>query len=259
MKYNILIVDDEIYTIEDIRACIDQEALNIGEIYTAVNTNSAMRILGQEPVHIIISDIDMPGGDGISFLRSVRDTHADTPCIFVTNYADFSYAQQAIHLKVLDYLLKPIEMDVLNEALSRAISLVNENAEPAAEALKHPNSKNKEGMTTFIHSDKYISNAMEYIQNNLLNDVTRESVSEYVHISPDHLDRLFREQVGMSAFRYIVARKIEYAKELLLKTDFPVCAIATDLGYCNLSNFSLAFRKIVGVTPAEYRKALSRQ
>ena len=90
--YPVLIVDDEIYTLEDICACIDKEALSIGELFTAVNITRARRILDEQEIHVILSDIDMPGGDGLTFLRSVRDTHADTPCIFITNYAEFSYA-----------------------------------------------------------------------------------------------------------------------------------------------------------------------
>ena len=249
MRYNLLIVDDEIYTLEDICACIDREKLPIGEIFTAVNTAKAMHILEEKEIHVILSDIDMPGGNGLDFLRLVRDTHADTPCIFITNYADFSYAQEAIHLRVLDYLLKPVDPDVLNQTLAKALSL-------AESSLSSPEPMPETQGETAVPSQKdlYIQRAMAYIGDNLLGDVTRESVSSHVHVTPDHLDRLFREQVGMSTFRYIVARKIEHAQDLLSRTNQPICEIATDLGYCNLSNFSLAFRKQTGMTPAEYRK-----
>ena len=255
MKLNILVVDDEIYTLEDICACIDKESLEIGEIFTAVNTARALKILEEETVHIILSDIDMPGGDGLSFLRTVRDTHADTPCIFITNYADFSYAQEAIHLKVLDYLLKPVEPEQLNSTLARAAAIAAEYAEPSLPPQGRegaPSGLEKSSVPS--QRNKYIREAVDFIESHLLDNITRESVSSHVHVTPDHLDRMFREQLGMSSFRFIVLKKIEYAQELLAGTDRPVSAIAADLGYGNLSNFALAFRKQTGVTPAEYRK-----
>ena len=275
MKYNILVVDDEIYTLEDICSCINKEALGIGEVFTAVNTAKALSVLEEQTVHIILSDIDMPGGDGISFLRTVRDLQADTPCIFITNYADFTYAQEAIHLKVLDYLLKPVEPEQLNGVLERAVAIAAENAGPDAFAVrgsgalpdkdKSPDSgkssapdpgKRPAGDAGAAPNqrDQYIRSAAAFIESHLLDNVTRESVASFVHITPDHLDRLFREQLGMSAFRYIVQKKIECAKSLLSGTDRPVSVIAADLGYGNLSNFALAFRKQTGITPVEYRK-----
>ncbi len=253
MKYNLLIIDDEIYTLEDICSCIDKETLSVGKIFTAVNTTRARRILDEEDIHVILSDIDMPGGDGLSFLRSVRDTHADTPCIFITNYAEFSYAQEAIHLNVLDYLLKPVEPKTLNRVLGNALMIVRDNLEQVPPQTSGPD---KTGFTS-RPKDVYVSEAMTFLEDNLRNDVTRESVSEHVHITPDHLDRLFKEQTGMSVFRYIVFRKIELSKKLLSQTSQPIGSIASDLGYCNLSNFSSAFRKLCGMTPAEYRKTMT--
>ncbi len=255
MKYNLLIIDDEIYTLEDICSCIDKETLSVGKIFTAVNTTRARRILDEEDIHVILSDIDMPGGDGLSFMRSVRDTHADTPCIFITNYAEFSYAQEAIHLNVLDYLLKPVEPETLNSVLKKALMIVRDSL-GHEQALLQTSGTDRTGFTS-CQKDVYVSEAMTFLEDNLRNDVTRESVSEHVHITPDHLDRLFKEQAGMSVFRYIVFRKIELSKKLLSQTSQPIGSIASDLGYCNLSNFSSAFRKLCGMTPAEYRKTMT--
>ena len=250
MKYNILVIDDEIYSLEDICACIDKEALNINRIFTAINTTRARAILDEEDIHIIISDIDMPGGDGPEFLRSVRDTDADTPCIFITNYADFSYALEAIHLNVLDYLLKPVEPDKLHSVIERAEQIVSEN-------LKFTNGPTGSGYDASgaPGKDSYVISSIAFIEDNLLNSITREDVSDYVHVTPDHLDRLFREQLGMSVFRCIMGKKIEYSKGLLADTDRPISEIACDLGYCNLSNFSAAFKKMTQMTPAEFRKS----
>ncbi|MBQ6362628.1 MAG: response regulator [Lachnospiraceae bacterium] len=253
MKYNILIIDDEVYTLEDICSCIDTEALPVGELFTAVNTTRARKILDEQDIHVILSDIDMPGGDGISFMRSVRDTHADTPCIFITNYAEFSYAQEAIHLNVLDYLLKPVEPEILNRALEKAFAIARENLGQSSLQAPAPDMS----LAASGKKDSYVSNALAFLEDNLQNDITRESVSDHVHLTPDHLDRLFREQMGMSVFRCIVFKKIELAKKLLMETNQPIGCIAADLGYCNLSNFSSAFRKLCGMTPAEYRKMMT--
>ena len=172
---------------------------------------------------------------------------------------------------MLDYLLKPVEADILNNSLRKALAIVQENLIPVPEESATlqggkpdasqtapavaPQPEESAGTPPCL-KDTYVRKAIAYIEENLMNNVTRESVSEQVHITPDHLDRLFREQVGMSAFRYIVWKKIELSKQLLSTTDLPIGTIASDLGYCNLSNFSSAFRKLCNMTPAEYRKSV---
>lgn len=110
---NVLIVDDDRFVVASLEKGLDWSALGFENVYTAYNITSAQTIIQDTSIHLLISDIDMPLGSGLDLLTWMRDRNDDTPVIFLTNYADFHYAQKAIELKTFHYFLKPIEFDQL--------------------------------------------------------------------------------------------------------------------------------------------------
>ncbi|MBL4951610.1 helix-turn-helix domain-containing protein [Neobacillus sp. OS1-32] len=108
--------------------------------------------------------------------------------------------------------------------------------------------------TASIQEKKVIQFALNYIEKNYQKGVTLEEVSEYVHLSPFYLSKLFKKELKINFVNYVTERKIERAKELLEKTDMPVINIALSLNYQEANYFSKVFKKLVGVTPSEYRK-----
>ncbi|WP_274649155.1 response regulator transcription factor [Paenibacillus humicola] len=124
--YNLLVVDDEEIAIRGIVQGIDWSALPISDIYTAYDAEEARRIFSEHPVHVLISDIDMPRENGIQLLTWVKEASPATKTIFLTGHADFNFAQQAIQLDSFDYLLKPIDHDELKLCVEKALESVRE-------------------------------------------------------------------------------------------------------------------------------------
>lgn len=93
-----------------------------------------------------------------------------------------------------------------------------------------------------------------YIDENLDQELFRESLAELVYLNPDYLARLFKKETRESLCNYIANRRIEKAKEYLEKTSDPVNTVAARVGYDNFSYFSKVFKDSVGVTPKDYRK-----
>ena len=79
------------------------------------------------------------------------------------------------------------------------------------------------------------------------------SASE-THLSPDHLIRTFRASVRMTPRQYVMSRRIDKVKELLISTNMPLAELAMATGFADQSHLSTAFRRAVGVTPARYRR-----
>ena len=117
---NVLLVDDDRFVIAALEKKINWSALNISGVYTACNVKQAQNILTQHNIHICVCDIEMPGKSGLDLLSWVREEKMDTLFIFLTSYADFNYAQKAISLSSLDYLLKPIDFCKLFTILEKA-------------------------------------------------------------------------------------------------------------------------------------------
>lgn len=96
--------------------------------------------------------------------------------------------------------------------------------------------------------------AKKFIERYFDSDISRNQVSEYVHLHPDYLDRLFKAELNMSVAHFIREKKIAKAQKQLRTTSMSISEIAFQEGYTNLSNFTEAFKRITGMTPQEYRK-----
>lgn len=119
---NALLVDDDYFVVMALEKKIDWKSLGIDTIFTAYNIAQAKEILQSYPVQILICDIEMPQGSGLELLAWVREESHSVQTIFLTNYADFNYAQKAIELQSFDYFLKPIEFDKLTLIIQKAVA-----------------------------------------------------------------------------------------------------------------------------------------
>jgi len=93
-----------------------------------------------------------------------------------------------------------------------------------------------------------------YLENNLDASITLSELSENFGISVSQIKYNFQMAYGMSVRDYICEYRMKKAEMLLVKTDRTVLDIAGELGYDNGSKFAAAFRRVRGMTPAEYRK-----
>lgn len=99
-----------------------------------------------------------------------------------------------------------------------------------------------------------IRRLLEYIEQHLGEDLSLEAMAAEVELSPLYLVRAFRAAVGQSPHRYVVSRRVEHARRLLAGTKMPIADIALAAGFSSQSHLSNWFRRIVGVSPAAYRK-----
>ncbi len=127
-----LVVDDEIYALKGITQGIEWDDLPIGRILEAENVEQAKRHLQETKVDLVISDIEMPGANGIELLKYMK-THAPSALtIFLTGHARFEYAKEALHYGCFDYVLKPVDHDVLKDIVRRAVEEIERRREQEA-------------------------------------------------------------------------------------------------------------------------------
>ena len=96
--------------------------------------------------------------------------------------------------------------------------------------------------------------AIEYMNENLCENITVETLAEAVHMSKSYFMKRFHEAAGASAIEYLTRLRIKKACSILSETDMTCARTAYECGFRNLSNFNRQFKKSVGVTPVEYRK-----
>ena len=115
----VVIADDEYKVCQLICQLIDWEALNMKLVGTASNGIEALKIVEEENPDLALTDIRMPGYDGMELLRRARKINPDMEFIVISGYSHFEYAQAAIQCGVCDYILKPINRDLLNTTLQK--------------------------------------------------------------------------------------------------------------------------------------------
>lgn len=121
-----LVVDDEIYALKGITQGIEWDDLPISQILEAESVPEARRQLEANKVDLVISDIEMPGANGMELLRYIREACPSTLTIFLTGHARFEYAQEAMHHGCFEYVLKPVDHDDLKEIVRRAVAEIEE-------------------------------------------------------------------------------------------------------------------------------------
>jgi EAL domain-containing protein (putative c-di-GMP-specific phosphodiesterase class I)/CheY-like chemotaxis protein len=114
------VADDE----EALRECYSQALLDAGlDVELASDTGSALRVLDRGSFDVVVSDIMMPGLDGLDFLRVVHDRDPDLPVILVTGQPSLETAIRAMEHGALQYLVKPFRMETLVKAVERGLTL----------------------------------------------------------------------------------------------------------------------------------------
>ena len=117
MEKKILLVDDE----EGIRKVLGISLADSGyEVLTAENGEQALQMFRENRPPIVMTDIKMPGMDGISLLQKVKSELPDTEVIMITGHGDMDLAIKSLQLEAIDFVTKPINDDVLEIALHRA-------------------------------------------------------------------------------------------------------------------------------------------
>lgn len=94
----------------------------------------------------------------------------------------------------------------------------------------------------------------DHVEASLGEDLTLDLLADEAGVSPDYLARAYRKHYGETLHRYVMRRRVERAKHLLRATDHPIVEIALAAGFSSQSHLSTLFRRLVGVSPARYRR-----
>ncbi len=105
------------------------------------------------------------------------------------------------------------------------------------------------------HDRQRVTEALRRIESSSHETFTLADLARSAGMSPYHFLRTFRAVAGVTPHQFVLMRRLSCAAERLRRTDLPVAAIAFDAGFGDLSTFNRRFRRVMGVSPGEYRRA----
>ncbi|GMK39975.1 hypothetical protein PCCS19_30300 [Paenibacillus sp. CCS19] len=123
---DILLVDDESYVTESLARTIPWHDLGVTNVYQAESAKEALELLEEQEIDIVVSDIRMPGMDGLELIAVIGERWPNVRCMLLTGHSDFDYAKRALQLKAADYILKPVNDDEFVVSISNAVEKLHE-------------------------------------------------------------------------------------------------------------------------------------
>jgi two-component system response regulator FlrC len=131
--FRVLLVEDDDALREALAETLELEDI---DVLVAADGRSALEIAGRESLSLVVSDIQMPGWDGLELLRRLRRRHAELPVMLMTAFGSVPQAVSAVRAGAVDYLVKPVEADQLIERVKRFRDRPGEDADLVAAARR---------------------------------------------------------------------------------------------------------------------------
>lgn len=128
-----LIVDDERIIRAGIRAVVPWHAIGIGAVFMAVSGKEALKIIQREKPDIVITDIQMAEMTGLELIAAIRAIREKARIIVITGYDEFDYARECLRMQVQDFLLKPVDEEILIETIKHQVQAIKEEQEKEVE------------------------------------------------------------------------------------------------------------------------------
>lgn len=272
----VVIIDDEPIIVEGLSRSVPWEQWGCQVVGTAENGEEGCALIRRQGPHILISDICMPGIDGLTMIAGLKSEYTDMEITILTGYRDFEYAQTAIRLGVTRFLLKPSRMDEIKEAVEAMVSnlakkgiTAGNRPRPGTDRRDMPGDMTEgygdaSGGQEGVHDEAgdneagsfIVNNAVAYIEKNYKSKLKLADVADQVYVSQWHLSKLLNRYKGQSFSDILNNIRIENAKLLLKDPSLRIGDIAEMVGFLDMAHFSRVFKKQTGLSANEYRNTI---
>lgn len=255
MKHKLLVAED--VASERIALCniLRNQLRDSAVIYEAADGREALALYHREHPGIAILNIEMPGLTGLEVAQHIRRQDKTCAIFFVSDYDSFSYAQQAISLRALDYILKPYDeaklIHVLREAMQyrrQLDTIIQDHSQPTAATGQQEEEAVEGTRLSLVREDISAFIAAHYME-----ELSMKNAAHAMNYSDAYFCKLFKQCFHVNFSTYLNEFRIKKARELMENSRANVKDIGTACGYTDANYFSRVFKRITGLTPTEYR------
>lgn len=244
----VLVVDDN----RDLCVFLSDALKNEGyDVVMALDGTEALKELEKNNVGIVVSDVMMPGIDGIELCRKIKTDmrYSHIPVILLTAKSSDEAKLNGLENGADDYLTKPFNFDILRLRIQKFIELRKEKTERFL--------KGKELMPSDVTitpiDEQFMKKAVQIVEEHMSDiNFDVETLSSQLGLSRGHLYKKFMGIIGIGPGEFIRSIRIKRGRQLLEKSQMRVSEIAYAVGYNTPKRFSISFKEEYGMTPTEY-------
>jgi AraC-like DNA-binding protein/CheY-like chemotaxis protein len=246
VRPKILIVEDEIIIAEDISLILEDEGYEtqIG----IITVKEAIKAIEENEYVMVLIDINLSNNsDGVELGAYLlkKDT---VPFVYITSYSDNVTLNRLKDTRPHGIIIKPFKPIDIKSTVS---VILNNYKYKNIDVFRKEISINEHNVddVPFI-----LKNVIEYINLNINLKIDTIELSKLTKWSHHHFIKNFTKYIKQTPYQYILKKKIEKAKAIMIETNESLSDIASDLGFKSYSNFCIAFKKETNKTPDAYRK-----
>ena len=253
--YRILVAEDEEIARRSLRLLCERSGSPVEVVSEANTGRQVLEELERARPDIILMDVVMPGMNGLTAAKAVRERSPATKIVMISAYEVFSYAQEALRAGAVDYLLKPVRPEQLEALLKKLCTDLD-----AAKTQKLFLPASPEQTNALLPNGPHthiLKPALAFIAAHYTQQLTLEQVAEQVALSPTYFSRIFKQETGYTFVEYLTRLRLAEVKRLLRTTRLSLAEISYAVGYQNPNYLSERFKELEGMTPSAYRRNLN--
>lgn len=250
----VLIVEDEDIIRKGIAYTMDWMSMGCVIVGEASNGKEGIeKILELEP-DIVLADIMMPYVDGIEMIRQTKDK-VHYKSVILTSYAEFSYAKQAIDLKVSDYLMKPVEEEDIRQVVDKIAAELQKEKE--IELLYEKQNTGMDMKEYYVRAETespYITQMLKITEDHFADKISVESIAEELGVSASYLSRKFKNATGLTYLDFLNKYRVQQAIKLLETGKYKIYEVSDMTGFTDYKHFNTVFKRYTNQAPSEFMK-----
>lgn len=194
---------------------------------------------------VVVTDVRMRDMDGLEMLERGLEL-CPFDAIVVSGYGEFDYAQQAIRLGVVEYLLKPVDFNDLQRCIQKIVARRQRDSQGQSQGQPgEPLLKIDPGAVT----NRYAAEMLQYILEHYAERISITDLSQKLNVSCTHLNAKFKAEVGYTFHDFLNHYRISRAVELQKQGNLKLYEIAEMVGFSDYKYFNKVYKKYVGYPP----------
>jgi two-component system sensor histidine kinase/response regulator len=250
--YTILITEDD----DEVRGFLERELSLHFKIRTAAKGKDALRVLEEEEISLVVSDVMMPEMNGFELCRTIKSQlpFSHIPVILLTALTDERQRIFGITGGADDYIQKPFHTDYVKIKIIHLLQERQKLRERLLEKLRDNKLLLSEPEKVESIDDTFLRKFAEQIEAVYADpEYNVEKLSETLGLSRGHLHRKIKELTGTAPVEFLRTYRLNKATQLLRQNAYTVSEVAYRTGFSSPAYFSKCFKAVYGVTPTEYQ------